>query len=74
MKQCELERVVREKNSPVVRRTGERMITFIDDLKEAKVGDYISLKKVKAYWVIDKIYDLDIESHNVKRTWSVGGL
>ncbi|CAB4166403.1 hypothetical protein UFOVP844_27 [uncultured Caudovirales phage] len=74
MRQCELERVEREKGSPILRRTGEKMVTFIDGLKEAKVGDFISLKKVKAWWVIDVIHDQEIESHDVKRTWSVGGL
>ena len=37
-------------------------------------GSIIDLKKIDGLWVIDLIHDQDIERHQIKRNWHVGGL
>lgn len=74
MRQCELEKVVREKGSPKLKRTGTKLVTFIDDIALDMTGAIIDLKKVEGLWVIDKIHEVDIERHQIKRNWHVGGL
>lgn len=71
MKQCELERVIKEKGNPKLKRTGEKLISFIKGVKTCSEGSIIELKKTKGLWVIDKIHDQDIVMHQLKRNWSV---
>lgn len=72
MRQCELERVVREKGNPKLKRTGERLISFVDGVAEGMEGAIIELKKNRGMWVVDKIHEQDIVMHQLKRNWSVG--
>lgn len=74
MRQCELEKVISEKGSFHKKRTGEKMIAFIDGVTSDMVGSIVDLRKVEGLWVIDKIYDVDIEKHQIRRSWHVGGL
>jgi len=74
MRQCELERVIRERGNPKLKRTGEKMVTFINDVTQDMVGAIIDLKKVDGMWVIDKVHEQNIETHQIKRNWHVGGL
>lgn len=74
MRQCELEKVIREKGNPRLKRTGTKLVTFIDEVTSDMVGAIIDLKKVEGLWVIDKIHEVDIERHQIKRNWHVGGL
>jgi hypothetical protein len=74
MRQCELEKVIREKGNPKLKRTGKKKITFIDGVTPDMEGVIIDLKKVEGLWVIDKIHDVDVEIHQIKRNWHVGGL
>ncbi len=74
MRQCELERVVREKNNPNMKRTGEKMVTYIDKATSDLQGKIIDLKKLTGYWIVDKVHDLEIQSHQLKHNWHVGGL
>lgn len=74
MRQCDLERVVREKGNPKLKRTGEKLMTFVDGVTMGMEGAIIELKKNRGMWVVDKIHDQDVELHQLKRNWSVGGL
>lgn len=74
MRQCELERVIREKGNPKLKRTGEKLLTFVDGVNAGMEGAIIELKKNRGMWVVDRIYDQDVELHQLKRNWSVGGL
>lgn len=74
MRQCELERVVREKGNPKLKRTGEKLVSFVDGVSEGLEGAIIELKKSRGLWVVDKIHDQDVELHQLKRNWSVDGL
>lgn len=74
MRQCELERVVREKGNPKLKRTGEKLISFVDGVNADMQGAIIELKKNRGLWVVDKIHEPDIEHHQLKRNWHVGGL
>lgn len=74
MRQCELERVVREKGNPKLKRTGEKLVSFVDGINEGLEGAIIELKKSRGLWVIDKIHGQDVELHQLKRNWSVDGL
>lgn len=74
MKQCELERVIREKGNPKLKRTGEKKVTFIDGIGEVLEGAIIELKKSTAMWVVDKIHDQEISLHQLKRNWSVSDI
>lgn len=72
MRQCELEKVVREKGNPKLKRTGERLISFVDGVASGMEGNIIELKKNRGMWVVDKIHEQDVELHQLKRNWSVG--
>lgn len=72
MRQCELERVVREKGNPKLKRTGEKLVSFVNGISAGMEGAIVELKKNRGMWVIDKINDQDIEIYQVKRNWSVG--
>lgn len=74
MRQCELEKVERVKGESTLKRTGEKMISFIEDVTPDMKGAIIDLKKVAGLWVLDKIYEQDIPRHEIKRNWHVGGL
>lgn len=74
MRQCDLEKVVREKGSQSLKRTGDKMVTFLDKVTPEMQGAIVDLKKVDGLWVIDKVYDQEIELHQIKRNWHVGGL
>ena len=74
MYQCELEKVVKEKGNPKLTRTGIKMISFVDGVSPDMLDKIIDLKKIEGLWVINKIYDTDIEVHQIKRGWHVGGL
>ena len=50
------------------------MTVFVDGVNPEMKGSIIDLKKLNGLWVIDKIYEQDIESHQIKRNWHVGGL
>ena len=71
MRQCELERVTREKGNPKLKRTGEKLISFVDGIESGMEGAIIELKKCRGMWVIDKIHNVDVELHQLKRNWSV---
>jgi len=70
MKQVELEKVTREKAN--LRRSGEKITTFLDSVTSDMVGAIVELKKVKGLWIVDKISEVDYETHQIKRNWSLG--
>lgn len=72
MRQCELERVIREKGNLKLKRTGERLVSFVDGITPGMETSIIELKKNRGMWVVDKIHDQDVELHQLKRNWSVG--
>lgn len=74
MRQCELEKVAMKKRSSYMERTGQKMVSFIDGVRPDMTGAIIDLKGLEGLWVIDKIYDQEIESHQIRRNWHVGGL
>jgi hypothetical protein len=74
MRQCELERVERKKGIPNLVRTGEKLIAFIEGVTPDMETAIIDLKKKEGFWVIDKIHGQDVERHEIKRNWKVGGL
>ena len=74
MRQCELERVVREKGNPKLKRTGDKLVTFVEGVSEGMENAIIELKKNRGLWVVDRIHDQDVELNQLKRNWSVGGL
>jgi hypothetical protein len=74
MRQCELERVVREKGNPKLKRTGEKLNSFVEGISVGMEGAIIELKKNRGLWVIDKVHDQDVELHQLKRNWSVGSV
>jgi hypothetical protein len=71
MRQCELEKVVREKGNPKLKRTGEKLNLFVDGISKVMVGSIIELKKSPGMWVVDKIYTQEITFHKIKRNWAV---
>lgn len=71
MRQCELERVVREKGNPKLKRTGEKLSSFVQGVSPGMESAIIELKKNRGLWVVDKIHDQDVETHQLKRNWSV---
>lgn len=71
MRHCELERVVREKGNPKLKRTGEKLTTFIDGISHDMEGAIIELKKNRGMWVVDKINDQEVLIHKLKRNWAV---
>jgi hypothetical protein len=74
MRQCELEKVIREKGNFKLKRTGEKLVAFVDGITLEMIGSIVDLKKIEGLWVVDKIHEQDIEKHQIKRSWHVGGL
>lgn len=74
MRQCELEKVIREKGQTNLKRTGEKLVTFLDKVTPEIQGSIIDLKKIEGLWVLDVVHDQEIETHQIRRNWSVGGL
>lgn len=74
MRQCELERVIREKDEMLLKRTGGKLVTFLDKVTPEMKGAIIDLKKKDGLWVIDVIHEVEVETHQIKRNWQVGGL
>ena len=73
MRQCELEKVEFEKRGKLAKRTGHKLVTFLAISPDMK-GAIIELKKETGLWVVDVIHERDVESHEIKRNWHVGGL
>lgn len=74
MRQCELQKVVLGKANEKARRTGEKLVCFIDNVNDDMLGALIDLKKVEGLWVIDKIHNQEIERYQIKRNWHLGDL
>lgn len=74
MKQCELERVIREKGNTKLKRTGEKLTSFVEGVEDEMQGAIIELKKNRGLWVVDRIHDQDVSLYQLKRNWSAGGL
>lgn len=72
MRKCELERVIREKGNPKLKRTGEKLVSFVAGVDQGMEGSIIELKKSRGTWVVDLIHDQEVEIHQLKRNWSVG--
>ncbi len=71
MRQCELEKVIREKGNTKLKRTGEKLTAFLSGVSIGMDGSIIELKKNTGLWVIDKIYDHEVKTFQLKRNWSV---
>ena len=74
MKHCELERVIREKGNPKLKRTGEKLVSFIEGVSDDMEGAIIELKKKRGIWVVDKVSDQEVLIHKLKRNWAVTAL
>lgn len=74
MRECELERVIREKGNPKLKRTGEKLTSFIDGIDLGMEGAIIELKRSRGLWVVDHIQDQEAQLHQLKRNWSAGSL
>lgn len=74
MRQCELEQVQADRDTKKMKRTGIRMTTLLDGVDADMQGSIIELRKVAALWVIDKVDEVDVQMHQIKRHWHVGDL
>ena len=74
MRQCELEKVELGKGNEKAKRLGEKLTAFIEGVTPDMKGAIIDLKKVKGYWVVDHVHELDVERFQINRNWHVGGL
>jgi len=70
MRQCELERVIREKGNPRLKRTGERLSSFVQGITEEMKGNIIELKRHRGLWVVDKVSQSEHSLNELKRNWS----
>ncbi len=74
MRQCDVERVEFPKGGKIANRTGDKLTSFIDGVTPDMKGAIIEIKKLKGLWVVDAVHDQEIETHQIKRNWHVGGL
>ncbi len=78
MKQYKLEMVSDPKDfdggTMLCKRLGIHHIAWIDEAPELKRGDIISLKGRECLFVVDEIFDTELEKADIKRGWKVGGL
>lgn len=73
MRQCQLEKVIREgRNNPQMKRTGEKLTAMIDGITPEMKGSLLELKKVPGMWVIDEVDEEQIEVQQVKKNYHVG--
>jgi len=71
MKQCDLERVIRQKGNKSLKRTGDKLTSFVKGIKEDMKGNIIELKKNRGLWVVDKVYGTEQSIEELKRNWSI---
>jgi len=57
-----------------LKRTGEKLSSFVNGVTEGMEGAIIELKKDRGMWVVDKVHDQDVELHQLKRNWSAGSI
>jgi len=74
MRQCEIERVELGKGTEKAKRTGEKMVTFLEGVEPDMKGAIVDIKKLNGFWVIDAIHENEVEKYQIKRNWHVGGL
>lgn len=70
MKQCELERVIRQKGNKSLKRTGDKLKSFVKGITEDMKGSIIELKKNRGLWVVDKVHGAEQDIQELKRLWS----
>lgn len=70
MKQCELERVIRQKGNMSLKRTGEKLVTFVKGITEDMKGQIVELKRDRGLWIVDKVSGAKYDFHEIKRYWS----
>lgn len=71
MRQCNLEKVTREKGKPNLNRTGDKLTTFLE-VDPCMEGALIELKEIPGLWVIDDVGMNEIETHKIKKNYHVG--
>ena len=76
VKQCELEEVGRSGVAMPFShyRKGIKSICWLDLPEEAKIGSIIDLKSKEGLFVINAIFDIEVDKGEIKRNWHVGGL
>lgn len=67
MRQCELERVIKQRNNPQLSRTGEKLICYLDGITSEMIGAIIELRKSTGTWVLNAVKNNDIDYHLIKR-------
>lgn len=72
MRQCELEKVTKQRNNPQLTRTGEKITCYLDGITPAMIGSIIELRKFAGTWALNSVEDNDIECHQIKRNSYVG--
>ncbi len=74
MRLCELEKVIRERNNPLLKRSGEKLSCYLENVAPEMVGAIVELKKVPGTWIINIIEEDDLPFHQLKRSSFVGGI
>ncbi len=74
MRQCELEKVVKERNNPQLKRSGEKLTSYLDGITPEMVGSILELKKVPGQWVLTSVNANDISYNQIKKNSYVGVL
>jgi hypothetical protein len=73
MRLCELEKVIRERNNPLLKRSGEKLSCYLEGVTLEMVGSIVELKKVPGTWTINIVEKDDLPFHQLKRNSYVGG-
>ncbi len=74
MRQCELEKVVKERNNPLLKRSGEKLTSYLDGITPEMVGSILELKKVPGMWVLTSVNADDIAYNQIKKNSYVGAV
>ena len=72
MRQCELERVTKQRNNPQLIRSGERITCYLDGITPDMIGSIIEFRKMAGTWALNAVDNEDIQCHQIKRNSYVG--
>ena len=72
MRQCILTKVEPCKETSMLKKTGNSIITMLDKVQPGMEGSIVELKRVKGFWVLDSIEKDESTFNKVKCQFSVG--
>ncbi len=72
MRQCNLERLEKQKNKPQLIRTGEMVTFYLEGIIPEMIGSILEIRHLPEKWVLNSVVGEEIICHQIKRNSYVG--